>query len=63
MSINEMTDKYRVTYLSVKAQEKIRNNMKSLVRRLDRAYDWVQENIGNDALEYFIAHVEGDEEE
>tara|TARA_R100000458_G_C8265505_1_gene240607 strand:- start:395 stop:586 length:192 start_codon:yes stop_codon:yes gene_type:complete len=63
MSINEMTDKYRVTYLSVEAQNRIQNNMKSLVRRLDRAYDWVQQNIGNDALEFFIAYVEGDEEE
>lgn len=61
--MNEMTDKYRVTYLSAQAQDNIRNNMRNLVQRLDRAYDWVQENLGNDALEFFIAHVEGDEEE
>ena len=60
---NEMTDKYRISYLSDNALDRIQKNMKDLVQRLDRAYYWVQENIGPDALEFFIAYVEGEDEQ
>ena len=60
---NEMTDKYRISYLSENALDRIQKNMKGLVQRLDRAYDWVEKNIGPDALEFFIAYFEGEDEQ